>query len=164
MTEHLPFLHFVDDDGRTVRLGGDYFSRDAILLNEGTYANPDAELESPASIERVHNTADVVSALGAAGLRVEFLHEHDWIWYQLIPCLTREDDGRWRFPEGQPRIPLLYSLRPEGQVGSGQSPGRSTPEGGGPSPRGRSTRRQPRRRPGRNKQSGRRHGPGTPAS
>jgi hypothetical protein len=27
---------------------------------------------------------DVVSALGAAGLRVEFLQEHDWIWYRFF--------------------------------------------------------------------------------
>jgi hypothetical protein len=109
VTEGHPFVHFVEDDGRTLR--GDYFSRDAILLDEGTYANPDAKLESSASVEWVHHTAPVVSALGAAGLRVEFLHEHDWIWYQLLPVLTQQDDGRWRFPDGQPRIPLLYSLR-----------------------------------------------------
>jgi SAM-dependent methyltransferase len=109
VTEGHPFLHFVEDDGRTLR--GDYFSRDAILLNEGTYANPNAEIESPASVEWVHNIADVVSAMGAAGLRVEFLHEHDWIWYPILPVLKQQDDGHWRFPEGQPRIPLLYSLR-----------------------------------------------------
>jgi SAM-dependent methyltransferase len=109
VTEPHPFLYFVEDDGRTLR--GDYFSRDAILLDEGTYGNPDPELESSASVEWVHHTANVVSALGAAGLRVEFLHEHDWIWYPLLPVLTQQDDGHWRFPEGQPRIPLLYSLR-----------------------------------------------------
>jgi hypothetical protein len=109
LTEGHPFIHFVEDDGRTLR--GDYFSRDAILLDEGTYGNPDAELESSASVEWVHHTANVVSALGAAGLRVEFLHEHDWIWYRLLPVLEQHDDGHWRFPEGGPRIPLLYSLR-----------------------------------------------------
>jgi hypothetical protein len=109
VTEGHPLLHFVEDDGRTLR--GDYFSRAAVLLDEGTYANPAAELDSSASVEWVHHTAGVVSALGAAGLRVEFLHEHDWIWYQILPVLTQHDDGRWRFPEGKPRIPLLYSLR-----------------------------------------------------
>ena len=112
VTEGHPFLHFVEDDGRTLR--GDYFSRDAILLDEGTYGNMQAKLEPSTSVEWVHHTADVVSALGTAGLRVEFLHEHDWIWYQLLPVLTQQDDGRWRFPDGQPRIPLLYSLRAAG--------------------------------------------------
>jgi len=109
LTEGHPFLHFVEDDGRTLR--GDYFSRDAILLDEGTYADPGADLASSASVEWVHNTADVVTALGTAGLRVEFLREHDWSWYQILPVLVRHEDGRWRFPDGQPRIPLVYSLR-----------------------------------------------------
>jgi hypothetical protein len=104
-----PFLHFVEDDGRTLR--GDYFSRDPILLAEGTYADPEAPLASPASVEWVHHTAEVVSALGAARLRVEFLHEHDWTSYRLFPVLTQHDDGHWRFPEGQPRLLLRYSLR-----------------------------------------------------
>jgi SAM-dependent methyltransferase len=109
LTEGHPFLHFVEDDGRTLR--GDYFSRDAVLLDEGTYANPGAPLESSASVEWVHNTSDVVTALGGAGLRVEFLHEYDWTWYQLFPVLVRHDDGHWRFPDEGPRLPLLYSLR-----------------------------------------------------
>lgn len=70
-----------------------------------------ATLESSAGIEWVHSTAAVVSALGAAGLRVEFLHEHDWIDDPILPVLTRDDDDRWRFPEGAPTIPLRYSLR-----------------------------------------------------
>lgn len=109
LTEGHPFLRFVDDDGRTLR--GDYFSREAILLDEGTYADPGAELASSTSVEWIHHTAAVVTALGSAGLRVEFLHEHDWIWYRILPVLEQQEDGRWRFPEGQPRVPLLYSLR-----------------------------------------------------
>ncbi|MGH8993928.1 MAG: class I SAM-dependent methyltransferase [Acidimicrobiia bacterium] len=104
-----PFIHFVEDDGRTLR--GDYFSRDAILLDQGTYADPRAKLRSSVSVEWHHNTADVVTALGVAGLRVEFLHEHDWTWYQILPVSVQHEDGHWRFPDGGPRIPLAYSLR-----------------------------------------------------
>ena len=93
LAEGHPFIHFVEDDGQTLR--GDYFSHEPIYLDEGTYGNMSAKLESSASSEWVHNTAAVVSALGTAGLRVEFLHEHDWIDYQLLPVLTRHDDGHW---------------------------------------------------------------------
>ncbi|MGI5151861.1 class I SAM-dependent methyltransferase [Plantactinospora sp. CA-294935] len=109
VVEGHPLVHFVGDDGRTLR--GDYFSRDAIVLDESTYADPSAPLASSASVEWVHHTAEVVSVLGAAGLRVEFLHEHDWTGYPLLPVLTEQGDGRWGFPPGQPRIPLRYSLR-----------------------------------------------------
>lgn len=109
VTETHPLIDFVADDCRSYE--GDYFSRDPILLNQATYADPEAALASPTSVEWIHHTAEVVSALGAARLRVEFLHEHDWIWYPILPVLTRYDDGRWRFPEGHPQIPLQYSLR-----------------------------------------------------
>jgi SAM-dependent methyltransferase len=109
VVETHPLLQFVEDDGRTLR--GDYFSRDAIVKDEGSYADPRSALASSVSVEWVHHTAEVVSALGGAGLRVQFLHEHDWIWYPILPVLTQGDDGRWRFPRGQPRIPLQYSLR-----------------------------------------------------
>ena len=109
VVEGHPLVHFVEDDGQTLR--GNYFSRDAIVLDETSYADPNAALASSASVEWVHHTADVVSALGGAGLRVEFLHEHDWTSYRILPVLTKRADGHWGFPEGQSRIPLRYSLR-----------------------------------------------------
>lgn len=87
VTEPHPLLSFVGDDCRSYK--GDYFSRDPIYLNEGTYADAGAALASPTSVEWVHHTAEVVSTLGAARLRVEFLHEHDWIWYPILPILTQ---------------------------------------------------------------------------
>ncbi|MFY1635587.1 class I SAM-dependent methyltransferase [Solwaraspora sp. WMMB335] len=111
LTEPHPLVKLIDDAGTTLTLSGGYFTQDAIMLDEGTYGDPEAELEATASVEWLHHTAEVVSALGAAGMCVEFLHEHDWIWYPIFPGLTRRNDGRWRFPEGQPSIPLLYSLR-----------------------------------------------------
>jgi SAM-dependent methyltransferase len=109
VVEGHPLMQFIDDDCRSLR--GNYFSRDPIVLDEGTYADPAAPLRSTVSVEWVHHTAEVVSALGQAGLRVEFLHEHDWMWYPIFPVLTQQAEGRWVFPEGHPRIPLQYSLR-----------------------------------------------------
>ncbi|HLL68351.1 MAG TPA: methyltransferase [Micromonosporaceae bacterium] len=109
VVEGHPLVHFVDDDGRSLR--GNYFSREATVLDETSYADPNAALASSTSVEWVHHTAEVISALGGAGLRVEFLHEHDWTSYQLLPVLTHTGNGHWSFPEGSPRIPLRYSLR-----------------------------------------------------
>lgn len=44
----------------------------------------------------LHGVGDVVSAVAAAGLRLEFLHEHD--------------HGHFRLPAGL-GVPLVYSLR-----------------------------------------------------
>ncbi|BCB75537.1 class I SAM-dependent methyltransferase [Phytohabitans flavus] len=109
VAETHPLLGFLDFDCRSLR--GGYFNRQVIVKDEGTYGNPGAELESPVSYQWIHHIAEVVSVLGGAGLRVEFVHEHDWIWFPIFPVLVRQDDGRWRFPDGHPTLPLQYSLR-----------------------------------------------------
>ena len=59
----------------------------------------------------MHGIGDVVSAVIAAGLRIEFLHEHPYTLYPRWPFLERHDDGTYRFPAGRPELPLIYSLR-----------------------------------------------------
>ena len=55
-----------------------------------------APMAATMTVEWRHGIGDVVSALTAAGLRLEFLHEHD--------------HGHLRLHAGQ-RIPQVYSLR-----------------------------------------------------
>jgi hypothetical protein len=47
----------------------------------------------------------------AAGLRIEFLHEWDFDDFARFDGLVRREDGTFRFPPGQPRVPLMFSLR-----------------------------------------------------
>jgi hypothetical protein len=46
----------------------------------------------------------------STGLRVEFLHEHDFSLFRRFMELE-EDARRYTFPSGAARTPLLYSLR-----------------------------------------------------
>ncbi len=62
-------------------------------------------------VEWQHTLGDVVSALAAAGLRLEFLHEHDMTMFQRFGSLERGDDGFYRLPADRPRVPLMYSLK-----------------------------------------------------
>jgi hypothetical protein len=50
------------------------------------------------------------SALAAAGLRIYFLHEHDHTLFKRFENLQARD-GRYQVPEGQPRVPLMFSIR-----------------------------------------------------
>ncbi|MGH6657069.1 MAG: class I SAM-dependent methyltransferase [Actinocrinis sp.] len=109
INEGHPLVQLIGDDGRTLR--GDYLSGAAVLLDEGTYADPRAPLAASRSVEWIHQIPQVVTALGTAGLRVEFVHERDWFWYPLLPVLVQGEDGRWRFPDGAPNMPMIYSLR-----------------------------------------------------
>lgn len=76
--------------------------------SEGTYMDRDAAREHTATVEHSHGLGEIVSALTGAGLRLEWLHEHDALPYDL-GGLTLGDDRLWRRP-GSDR-PLSFSLR-----------------------------------------------------
>ncbi|MFJ6012521.1 class I SAM-dependent methyltransferase [Streptomyces sp. NPDC092952] len=107
------------DDGTGTRVAYDYFSRDAwVDETPGTYADFDAPTVHNRSVEWTHPIGEVVSALAATGLRIEFLHEHDVSLFARFPTLERRDDGFYRFPADRPRIPLMYSIKASRAAGS----------------------------------------------
>ncbi|MBF6328355.1 class I SAM-dependent methyltransferase [Nocardia transvalensis] len=98
-----------DDDGRTVAY--DYFdTRPQVWDEAGTYADLDAPTTANVTVQWQHGLGDTITALTAAGLRLEFLHEHDFTLFPRFRTLT-ETDGIYRLPSGQPRVPLMYSLK-----------------------------------------------------
>jgi len=52
----------------------------------------------------------VVSALAAAGLRIEFLHEFPFAASQRLPGMVRGEDAWWRLPD-RDDVPFLFSIR-----------------------------------------------------
>ncbi|RKN24197.1 class I SAM-dependent methyltransferase [Micromonospora musae] len=95
LAEFHPFTDVLAEDGRTVE--GDYFQRDPIVVDApGTYADPNAPITAGLTVEFLHGVGDVVSALAAAGLHLEFLHEHN--------------RGHFRLAAGQ-RVPQVYTVR-----------------------------------------------------
>lgn len=111
LAEFHPFTDMLDEqDGRTVTF--DYFS-DAPQewALEGTYADRSAPTEHNTTVQFGHSLGEVVSAVAAAGLRLEFLHEHDFTLFERFASLQRHDRGIFRLPADHPRIPLMYSLR-----------------------------------------------------
>ncbi|MEU9761308.1 class I SAM-dependent methyltransferase [Streptomyces sp. NPDC001834] len=100
------------DDATGREIVHDYFCRDAwVDETPGTYADFDAPTVHNRSVEWQHPIGDVVSALAATGLRIEFLHEHDHSLFARFAALERQDDGFYRFPADRPRIPLMYSIK-----------------------------------------------------
>lgn len=78
----------------------------------GSYADPAAHVEADIEYGWQHSLAQIVTAIASAGLRIEFLHEFDWVDHQYIPLLERGDDEMWRLPSTvQGELPLMYSLR-----------------------------------------------------
>ncbi|MEE1737982.1 class I SAM-dependent methyltransferase [Streptomyces sp. BE147] len=116
LAEFHPLTDTLDDStGSTITY--DYFSREAwVDETPGTYADFHAPTVHNRSVEWQHPVGEVVSALAAAGLRIEFLHEHDVSLFARFGSLERHPDGHYRFPADRPRIPLMYSIKASRQV------------------------------------------------
>ncbi|MGW8439392.1 class I SAM-dependent methyltransferase [Nocardiopsis sp. NPDC055879] len=111
LAEFHPITDTLDDETGT-KVVHDYFAREAKVYEApGTYADLEARTENNRAVEWRHPIGDVVSALAAEGLRLEFLHEHDVSLFPRFGSFQRDDKGYYRFPESSPRIPLMYSLR-----------------------------------------------------
>ncbi|MEV1172867.1 class I SAM-dependent methyltransferase [Nonomuraea sp. NPDC049784] len=110
-----PFADILDvETGATVT--HDYFAKGPHVWEyPHTYTGSEV-LEYQTSVQFQHGLGEVVSAVTAAGLRVEFLHEHDHTFFQRFATLVASE-GSHRFPEGAPRVPLVYSLRASAQSG-----------------------------------------------
>jgi SAM-dependent methyltransferase len=78
--------------------------------NPHDYAEPTVVLKARQSNEWQHGIGDVVTALATAGLRIDFLHEHDRLVWPGIPGMVRQDGDYFAAPEGEPRLPFAYSI------------------------------------------------------
>lgn len=109
LAEFHPFADTLADDGRTVEF--DYFTQVGTVWDEpDTYTDGEKLTDATVTVELLHGIGEVVSALVKAGLRLEFLHEHEFSLFARFPVLER--NGRnFTFPAGHPRVPLVYSLR-----------------------------------------------------
>ena len=99
-----PFTH-------TIAWQGTGYFRDGALLDDssGTYTDPAAPTVHNESYEWLHTMGEIVTVLAAAGLHIDFLHEHPLLVWQHTPEMVQGDDGMWRLP-GDP-LPLSFSLR-----------------------------------------------------
>jgi SAM-dependent methyltransferase len=105
-----PFTHMLRDG---LNVTSPYFRTGAEQFEPGggDYAVPDAIIETQ-SYEWTHTLGDIVTALGSAGLRIAFLHEHPFADWQLGRGMQRATDGYYRFIDpSAPAVPLMYSIK-----------------------------------------------------
>jgi hypothetical protein len=90
---------------------GDYFDA-APEVEDYPYTYTDGPaLSHPRQAEFQHGLGEIVTSLAEAGLRMDFVHEHDFEAFERFESLQRQEDGMYRFPPGQPRVPMMFSLR-----------------------------------------------------
>jgi len=77
----------------------------------GSYADRDAPTDGLVEFGWNHSLGEIVTALLDAGLRLEFLHEFDFVRWP-VGFLVEGKDGRWRLPAAsEGGLPLFFSLK-----------------------------------------------------
>jgi SAM-dependent methyltransferase len=109
-----PFAQILDNATGAV-VTDDYFD-DAPQVNDWpwSYTGRSSPLAHQRNVQFQHTVGEIVTAIAGAGLRIEFVHEHDFDVFPRFESLQPQADGSYRLPRGRPRVPLLLSLRASG--------------------------------------------------
>ncbi|HKF72596.1 MAG TPA: class I SAM-dependent methyltransferase [Stellaceae bacterium] len=88
-----------------------YFQREPLIYDDSTdYIDRTARLKNTRQVSWMHPLGAIVTALLEAGLRLDWLREHDAVAWQMFSLLTKGPDGLYRWPD-KPWLPLSFSLR-----------------------------------------------------
>ncbi len=109
-----PMLWTIDDeredDGALV-VKYPYFETPAKRFDsEFTYSDGD-KLTNSVNYEWNHGIGEIVMALLDNGLKLELLREHKEAESQNLPWMVETEDKRWELPDGEDRLPMMYSIR-----------------------------------------------------
>src|SRR3990172_8592486 len=114
MVDFHPFACIFDDAANVNALGirYSYFTPDDPIRTEenGSYADRDAPLVNRVTYSWSHGLGEIVSALIAAGLRIEFLHEFPFTVERFYDLLEEVAPREFRLIEHDGSMPFLYSL------------------------------------------------------
>jgi SAM-dependent methyltransferase len=87
-----------------------YFQREPFVYDNPTdYVDRSARLRNSRQVNWMHPLGSIVTALPEAGLRPEWLHEHDSVTWHMFSLLVEGPDGLYRWPD-KPWLPLSFSL------------------------------------------------------
>jgi SAM-dependent methyltransferase len=78
---------------------------------EMTYTGDQTKLANRENYNWIHPFADILNGLIAAGLALDWLHEHTALTWKLFPNMEEGTDGLYRLPAGHPELPLAFSLK-----------------------------------------------------
>ncbi|MFP4054146.1 MAG: class I SAM-dependent methyltransferase [Phycisphaerae bacterium] len=96
-----------------IALRDSYFRREPACYAPGpSYADDGSGQNMPETVEYAHTLGDFVSAVTAAGLRVDFLHEFPACFFRRYPAMVEGEPGEWDFPPPlKGKLPMVFSLR-----------------------------------------------------
>jgi SAM-dependent methyltransferase len=117
LADHHPLLNMleVNGEGKGLVLAHSYFGGgepERYETDGGSYAAAAGQTVHREVYEWAHTVGEIVTALARAGLRVEYVHEFPFLFFDAFaphPLLHQGKDGWWRLERDT--IPLMFSLR-----------------------------------------------------
>jgi 2-polyprenyl-3-methyl-5-hydroxy-6-metoxy-1,4-benzoquinol methylase len=107
-----PFTWIFDDDSPEMKLRYPYFQTGATAWNEeGSYADRSARLETTTCYQWQHTMGEIITEICQTGLRLEYLHEFGHAYFHAYPPMREGNDGFWHHPEGDSRLPMVFSVK-----------------------------------------------------
>ena len=87
-----------------------HYNQDEVIYEEyqGTYADDNASIMSK-EFGWNHGLGEVVSALTEAGLKIEFLKEHDESPYNVFPNLQQTSSGMYKMKDQL--FPMVFEIK-----------------------------------------------------
>jgi SAM-dependent methyltransferase len=113
LAENHPFTGTLHEDSEPggMRFAYPYFGGEHLTFEaDGSYADPEAELEHRRTHEFSHSLGEVLTALLDAGLDLEFVHEHPWSEFRALDAMEADEEGRWWLPGLEHDLPFLFSV------------------------------------------------------
>lgn len=114
IAEGHPFMWTFDEYSADLKIRYPYFSHAAIKdESAGTYAEKEATLEHKTTYGWNHTLSEVFGSLLAAGLSIDFFHEHQFCAWECLQDMEEDENGFMRFKDPQKRelLPLMFSLK-----------------------------------------------------
>ena len=110
MIDFHPFVWMWNDERSKVEYY--YFKTEEpiIVQEQGTYADPNADLERT-EYSWNHGMSEIISALLNSGLELEEFKEYPFSNYNVFPKMRSAGEGRWVFEEMVDKVPYMYSLK-----------------------------------------------------
>lgn len=112
LLEGHPVAATLDDEATTLRLRYPYFSRGTPQRYEveGSYADRDLRFTQKVEYEWGHSLGEVITSLVSAGLRIEFVHEFPFAFWQQVPWLVKRHGVWWLPKRMKGELPLSFSI------------------------------------------------------
>jgi len=111
IVEFHPFLYILDYSSAEKISHSYFYNEEPICYEEiGSYAVPDSKSSHPAYAWS-HTISDVINALLATGMKLEFIHEFPFSTIKCFPFVKEATPGKYVHQKYPNMIPMLYSIK-----------------------------------------------------